>query len=134
MDARLAEEVRMTLYRYARAVDDRELDTLAALATDDVELRRVDGLHTGREAFLRIYRDFFASEVDWSRHLVTNIEVEGDGDRASTRAYFEAAMTAGAASWLVFGEYRHELVRTGETWQFRRKTIDVQRKIDVVKA
>jgi len=134
MDAQLAEEVRMTLYRYARAVDDHDLDTLAALAADDVELRRVDGLHQGREAFLRIYRNFFASAVDWSRHLITNIEVEGTGDRATTRAYFEAAMTAGESSRLVFGEYRHELVHTGQSWVFRRKTIDVQRQIEVVKA
>jgi 3-phenylpropionate/cinnamic acid dioxygenase small subunit len=132
----LIEGVRATLHRYARAVDEHDLDGLSKLVTEDVELRRVDGLHQGRDAFLDVYRNFFASPVDWSRHLITNLEIEVDpaAGSAGSHAYFEAAMTEGTTGRLVFGEYSHDLVRPAGRWLLRRKSIDVQRTLELVRS
>ncbi|PXY35444.1 nuclear transport factor 2 family protein [Prauserella flavalba] len=123
------ERVRSVLHTYARAVDSGDLERLASLVTDDVELRRVDGPHEGREAFLAVYRDFFASPVEWCKHLVTNVDVVVDGGRAYVTAYFQAVMTSPDGAWAVYGEYADELVAVDGTWLFHRKTIDVQRKL-----
>lgn len=132
----LTEQSQASLYRYARAVDEHDLSRLADLVTDDVQLFRVDGLHQGRDAFLAVYRQFFASPIDWSRHLITNVEVALDpaGGAARSHAYFEAAMTDSTAAWLVFGEYRHDMVRTDGQWRFRGMSIDVQRKLKLVRS
>ncbi|MFI0719123.1 nuclear transport factor 2 family protein [Streptomyces sp. NPDC021224] len=57
---------------------------------------------------------------DTTQHLVTNHLVDLDGDRAVCTASFQAthrlAAAHGAPLWTLGGEYRWELVRTGDRW------------------
>ncbi|MDR7303921.1 nuclear transport factor 2 family protein [Haloactinomyces albus] len=118
-----------TLHAYARAVDTHDLTDLQRLITDDVELERVDGVRVGSESFLKFYRGVFDSEIRWSKHLITNVDIELAGDRAYVTAYFEAAMESTSAQWIVFGEYSDIVQLIGGQWLIARKQIDVQRSI-----
>lgn len=62
--AEQAEAARRVLHGYARAVDRKDESGLVELVTDDVALRRVDGVRKGRTAFLDFYRSFFEGPVE----------------------------------------------------------------------
>ena len=58
------------------------------------------------------------------RHLVSSILVDGDGDRASLRAYLQVVAMGddGSLQVAVQGTYDDELVRTADGWRFTRRS------------
>lgn len=121
------EAARTVLHAYARAVDRRDEEALSLLVTEDVVLRRVDGLREGRAAFLEFYRSVFAGPVEWSKHLVANVVVEPVPDGLLVAAYFEAVSVAGEDARMIVGEYQDRLRAVGDRLQIAEKGIDVQR-------
>jgi uncharacterized protein (TIGR02246 family) len=93
--------------RYCRAVDDRDLDALAALVHPDVVTTRIGEERHGRQAFLDVYREFNASmAAGRSIHAVSNIVAErADDGTVRTSAYFQATMLDENETRLVFGRY-----------------------------
>ncbi len=82
-------------YRYARAVDEGDLDELRALATPDVKVSRGGGEPAeGIEAFLDVYRAHNALQVPVCKHVITNItaQPEAADGTVTTHAYFEAKL------------------------------------------
>lgn len=65
-----------------------------------------------------------------SQHLVSNQQVELDGDRARCRCYLQAQHTVrgaeGGENFIMAGRYEDEVVRTPDGWRIshRRLTID----------
>lgn len=65
-----------------------------------------------------------------SQHIVTNQQVQLDGDRATARCYLHAQHTLrgteGGDNFVMAGRYEDELVRTPKGWRisFRKLTID----------
>ena|SRR2546421_644833 len=134
-DATLSGRAAQFLYTYARAVDEGDLETLAALAADDVQLTRVDGTKQGRDAFLALYRAFRDSPVLGSKHVVTNVQAfrEG-GDLVRVRAYFEATMFDPDGTRVVIGQYSDTLRDTGDDFRYVHKRIAVERVVNLAAA
>jgi 3-phenylpropionate/cinnamic acid dioxygenase small subunit len=131
-DAALSARAAQFLYTYARAVDEGDLDTLAAMAADDVQITRVDGTHQGRDAFLAVYRAFRDSPVLASLHVITNVQAfpEEDG-LVRVRAYFEATMFDADGSRKVLGQYADTVRDTGDALVYVHKRIAVERVVNL---
>jgi uncharacterized protein (TIGR02246 family) len=134
-DAILSGRAAQFLYTYARAVDEGDLDTLAAIAADDVVLTRVDGTRQGRDAFLALYRAFRDSPVLGSKHVVTNVQAfREDGDLVRVKAYFEATMFDPDGTRVVIGQYSDTLRDTGDDFRYVHKRIAVERVVNLAAA
>jgi 3-phenylpropionate/cinnamic acid dioxygenase small subunit len=134
-DATLSGRAAQFLYTYARAVDEGDLDILAAIAADDVQLTRVDGTKQGRDAFIALYRAFRDSSVLGSKHVVTNVQAfpEGDG-LVRVTAYFEATMFDPDGTRVVIGQYSDTLRDTGDSFLYAHKRIAVERVVNLAAA
>jgi uncharacterized protein (TIGR02246 family) len=131
-DAALSGRAAQFLYTYARAVDEGDLDTIAAIAADDVQITRVDGTHRGRDAFLAVYRAFKASPVLGSKHVITNVQAFPEGpDLVRVNAYFEATMFDADGSRKVIGQYSDTVRDTGDALVYVHKRIAVERVVSM---
>ena len=62
------------------------------------------------------------------RHVVTNLRVDTDGDRAVAHCYLLDFLTvAGATELLSPGEYRCELVRVAGAWRLTHRAVAMDR-------
>ena len=131
-DPALAGRAAQLLYTYARAVDEGDIDTLAEIAAEDVQLTRVDGTRSGREAFLDLYRAFRDSSVQVSKHVVTNVQAfwEDDG-LVSIKAYFQATMLDENGTRLVIGQYADSARDDGDSLVYVHKRIQVEHVVAV---
>jgi ketosteroid isomerase-like protein len=119
------EEVRATMARYVRAVDEDGLGALAAVLAPEVVLRNPTA-HEGRDAVLAYYRTFFESGVTVSRHHTANVVVELESpDRARFSAYFLVLIGRGGRSYVGWGNYRDVLERRAGHWLIVEKVNDV---------
>jgi 3-phenylpropionate/cinnamic acid dioxygenase small subunit len=129
-NAELSARAAQLLYTYARAVDEGDLDTLSAIAEDDVALTRVDGTTHGREAFLALYRGFRDSDVQGSKHVVTNVQAFGEeGGLVRATAYFAATMFDPDGTRVVIGQYADSMRDGGQGLRFVHKRISVERVV-----
>ncbi|MFO7191080.1 nuclear transport factor 2 family protein [Thermocrispum sp.] len=115
------------MHRYQALVDAKDVDGLACLVTDDVELVRVQGNRKGREAFLDLYREFAASDVELAQHMLTNLQVSPlGGERYQVDACFWVITThrTGEARQ-VWGRYRNDIVQADGEWRIAAKRISV---------
>ena len=63
------------------------------------------------------------------RHVVSNLRVQTEGDRALALCYLLDFLTAnGATELLSPGEYRCELVRTDGEWKFASRAVHMDRR------
>lgn len=58
----------------------------------------------------------FIPGFDTTRHTITNINVDIDGDRAQASADVHAAHWLAGATWVISGIYRYEFVREADRW------------------
>jgi hypothetical protein len=78
---------------------------------------------------LRGFADFVPTMAPGSRHLVSNVSIDGDGDAATTKLYLQMYSTAGGAAetkLVISGVYEDTLRRDDSTWRFvtRKLTVD----------
>lgn len=121
--------IQETLHRYCHCLDRGRWEEFAGLFTDDcrLDLSQVLGLYEGA-AGIRQFCETMRSVGLFMRHLMTNIVVEGDGERARTAAYVVAITgPRGATPQQTTGFYEDELVKRGRHWLLRRRrlTLDV---------
>jgi uncharacterized protein (TIGR02246 family) len=115
------------LVRYAGALDAGDVATVVDCFTADAALESpAIGRIAGRDA-IRAFAERFAAQraagVQF-RHLVTNIAVEIDGDRARVTAYLMVFITEnGASRRLPPGRYECAAVRETDVWRFSRRTV-----------
>ena len=105
-NALLAARSAQLYYTYARAVDEGDLDTLRAIATDDIKTSRgtnptVDGV----EAFLDVYRAHNDLHIPVCKHVVTNIMARRVGADIVTHAYFQATFLEAGKTRIIIGRY-----------------------------
>ncbi|QGP80500.1 nuclear transport factor 2 family protein [Sphingobium sp. CAP-1] len=87
MDAMLAHyEIGRELTRFARAMDDRDWETLKAILTDDATADLGTGTLAGSDAIITLIRQYLDA-CGTSQHLLGNLIVEADGDSAISRSY-----------------------------------------------
>jgi 3-phenylpropionate/cinnamic acid dioxygenase small subunit len=112
-----------TLSRYCHCVDRKRWDEFKALFTPDccLDFSQVLGRFEGHDGIQR-FCDTMSSLGLFMRHLVTNVVIEGDGERARVAAYVLAITGApGPAQQYGTGLYEDELVKRDGRWLLHRR-------------
>ena len=115
------------LRRYAAGIDGRDREAVRELFTPDaiLDYRTTDGPRGPRDEVVDWLLDALAG-VTLTQHLLTNHDVEVDGDtaRATTLMFNPLVMATddGGASILFFGgRYEDEFVRADDGWRIRAR-------------
>jgi SnoaL-like domain len=120
--------IREILAEYCFHLDGGRFDEMAALFTKDGSWDTAFGAATGHLAISALacgLREGPPQPRPRSIHLVTNIAIALDGDRATVRSnWIVAANSADGPQISSGGGYADEMVRTAEGWRFRYRKID----------
>ena len=106
--------------RYARAIDERDLESLMALFCDDAVFTHGDGrtAATGAAELRRFYAGFMES-YDFSVHVPqTHVIEELDGERASGWVLGHAEVAEAGRLGAVAMRYDDEYRKVAGRWQF----------------
>lgn len=117
-------EIIDVLYRYGSILDDCDWNRLETCFVEDVVsvLAGAPPIE-GYPALEAAVRTALAA-YDKTHHLISNAEVELDGDRARLRANLLANHVQKGGNFVVGGVYREELVRTGDGWRISHHQLD----------
>ena len=112
--------IQQVLYHYAYALDARDYDALDEVFSADAKLHTSGGTLMSPAQ----YKAMCATELpklDATHHMVTNTSVTVDGDRANSRAYFQAQHVKGSlapdSQLLMAGWVDDEFERRAEGWR-----------------
>lgn len=113
-----------TLAAYCHNLDRGRWQEFAALFTADcrLDLSQVLGCYEGSQG-IEQFCDNIRSAGICMRHLVTNMVVRGDGDRARVESYVLAMTGAAGNLHQTTGFYDDELVRRDGRWLLHRRTL-----------
>jgi hypothetical protein len=129
------EAVRSTWLDYCNRLDARDFSALGDVFTEDAEVemvglaRSLDGTYRGRRG---IIEDFYvrtegaspgAEPALQTGHLSTNMQIELDGDEATTLAYFFEIVDD---NLVLIGTYQHRMRRDADRWRIGRLRISVR--------
>ncbi len=126
LDLLLAERaIARALTRIARAMDARDWDGLAAELTEDATAELGTGPLTGPAAIIGLIRSYLDA-CGPTQHLLGNLLVEVDGDRASSRCYVsDMHLGQGAMAGETFatlGDYHDTWRRIDGHWRLAHRT------------
>jgi hypothetical protein len=112
-------EISRAIYRFARAMDERDWSALDAILSAEASADLGTGSIRGRAAIVANMRSFLDA-CGPTQHLIGNILVEIDGDSASSRCYVsDLHRGTGAKAELSFstiGEYHDRWQRSDRRW------------------
>ena len=117
------QEIVELLYRYARGVDTRDWALWRTVFTEDAELDySTTGGPVGGRDEVTSWLESSIGLLPMIHHVVSNFQIDLDGDRAKVRALFHCtAQLPGLDDLLVTGGYYdEELVRTPAGWKIHR--------------
>jgi len=120
--------IREVLAEYCFRLDDGRFDEMAALFTEDGTWDTAFGKATGRQAIAELARSLRARAAEprpRAVHLVTNIVITLDGERATVRSNW-MVMQNGAEGPRIGsgGAYYDEMVKEDGRWLFQHRKID----------
>ena len=116
------------LYRYGSSLDDRNWARLASCFTPDaVALYGAElGQQDGYAAIERACRSAL-EPLDSSQHIITNPEIEIEGETARSRCYLHAQHTKkgklGGDNLTIGAMYLDDIVRTPEGWRIKKREL-----------
>ncbi|MDP6867534.1 MAG: nuclear transport factor 2 family protein [Acidimicrobiales bacterium] len=120
LEDRIAAEDLLT--RYATAVDRRDWEQYRSIFTTDAEIDYTSA--GGIAGTIDEIVEFLSTSLEMfemTQHLVSNIDLEVNGDSATVTAMFNNPMRLpGGDTWFTGGWYHHDLVRTPNGWRSRR--------------
>jgi ketosteroid isomerase-like protein len=121
------QEISEICYRYGLALDRRDWAALAALFTPDADAFYLDlPPARGYQAIEDTCRAAFAP-LSATQHLISNVVVRLDGDRAEAACYLQAqhvrSGTAGGDNFIIAGRYDDKLLRTPDGWRIRERRL-----------
>ncbi len=107
--------------RYATAVDTRDWDAYRSVFTADARIDYTSaGGIAGSVSEMCAWLEQVLSMFSATQHLVTNFQIQVDGDEATATAIVLNPMQLeGQPVWTMGGWYHHRLVRTPEGWRSR---------------
>ena len=110
------------LNRYATAVDRRDWQQYRSIFTADAEIDYTSA--GGIAGTVDEIVEFLSTSLEMfemTQHLVSNIDLEVNGESATVTAMFNNPMRLpGGDTWFTGGWYHHDLVRTPDGWRSRR--------------
>ena len=123
------QEITEICYRYGLAVDSRDWAALAACFTADANAFYLDMPPArGYQAIEDTCR-VALTPLSATQHLISNVVVRLDGDRASSSCYLQAQHvktgTPGGDQFIIAGRYDDRLVRTPDGWRIRERTLAI---------
>ena len=116
-------DIQRVIHDYAWACDNGDWALLRSIFTDDAELDySTTGGPAGPRDEIVAWLEASLSQVETIHHVVSNFQIDLDGDRADVVAMFHCSIRLpGADGMLVTGGYyREEHVRTADGWRIRR--------------
>lgn len=120
-------EIERCLIRFARAMDYRDWTALGALMCDDVTGNFGTGLLHGREAIIDLIRQYLDA-CGPTQHLLGNILVEVDGNKAHSHAYVhDRHLPAGGTTsptYYTLGDYHDNWIKLGDKWLLLKRVKD----------
>lgn len=128
------EAVRATWLDYCNRLDAFDYERLADVFTEDATVevnglgRSLDGPYLGREQIIGFYRSTDAPSPDvplgaMTGHLSTNMQIDLQGDEATTLAYFFEIVDN---NLVLIGTYQHRMRRMADRWRFAFLRITVR--------
>jgi uncharacterized protein (TIGR02246 family) len=113
--------------RYTTALDRGDVETLVDCFTPDGSLDSpAVGQHAGHAA-IRAFAERFARFHEAGaqlRHVISNLAVEIDGERATATCYLLNVLTRdGKSRLLAPGRYECELVKSAGQWRFQNRIV-----------
>lgn len=137
-----ANRIRATLHAYCRCIDAFDIDALLAevYTPDAIDDRQTGAPLSGHQDVLRGHGDirrYFErafETVEALAHLLTNVDVRVDGDRAATSsrvlAFHWLRSTADQgptrpADFVMMGTYDDELSQTADGWRIARRHVSM---------
>lgn len=119
--------------RYATALDHGDVETIVDCFTEDgVVDSPVMGSFSGRAAI----RDFAERNARLHhsgvqmRHVISNVQMDVEGDRASASSYLLNYLTKdGTCELLSPGEYKCRLVKEAGTWRFQYRLVELDKPV-----
>jgi uncharacterized protein (TIGR02246 family) len=112
--------------RYCCALDNGEVETVVGCFIEDAVLKSPVIDIRGRDEIRAFAGRFAAQRAAGTqfRHMVTNIAVTIDGDRATATAYLLVLISKdGGHRTLPPGRYECELVKEDGQWRFSRRIV-----------
>jgi hypothetical protein len=120
-------DIQRVVHDYAWACDNADWALLASVFTEDAELDySTTGGPKGSRDEVVAWLEESLSQVEMIHHVVSNFQIDLDGDRADVRAMFHCSVRVPGMDGLIVtgGYYRQEHVRTPEGWRIRRQFED----------
>lgn len=117
-------DIQQLLYRYAIAIDTRDLDALDRIFTPDAHLdMSVAGTLTPAEYKAKAAVEL--AKLDATHHLIGSPVITVDGDAATARTYYQAQHARngcpGGPLLMVGGWIDDALVRTSDGWRIQAR-------------
>ena len=115
------------LVAFARAMDERDWQAFAAITSADLTANMGRGELTGRDAIITFMRSFL-DNCGPTQHLLGNVTIDVDGDRAKSSAYV-CDMHLGNSdhpdlTFRTLGRYKDEWVKIDDCWRMVRRVKD----------
>lgn len=113
---------------YAWILDHGPRDRLTEVFTQDVHAVLVGNEFNGVDEFIaKVKRALGPLSI--SQHMVSNQQVQIDGDTATCRCYLQAQHTVygaeGGENYIMAGRYEDHLVRTPDGWRIADRTLTI---------
>jgi uncharacterized protein (TIGR02246 family) len=113
--------------RYTYTLDAGEIDTIADCFTEDGALvSPAVGTHRGRAAILAFAEQFARFQTSGSqlRHVISNLMMQVDGNRAHATCYLTVFLTRdGKSRLLAPGLYDCEPRKSDGMWRFQNRVV-----------
>lgn len=120
------EAITAVIHKRARTTDQRDLEgSLSCYHPDGTEDH--EGFDGSIEQYLRTASPVFMADspVETCFHLIGNVEIQLDGDRAASQCYFICCLTANEGgrrrSFTNAGRYLDDFERRDQEWRITRR-------------
>ena len=112
-------EIQELRFRYHIAVNERQLEDISALFSEDGEAHFGEiGSARGRAEIAALYRDVVGGSP-FIKQFIHNHVIELSGDTATGLSYLEAKIVSNGESVLVAARFDDSYVRENGLWRFR---------------
>lgn len=117
-------EIARALTRFARAMDERDWDTLLAILADDATGELGEGSLASPAEIVGTIRRYLDA-CGPTQHLLGNLLVEVDGERAQSRCYVSdmhlGQGTAAGETFATLGDYHDSWRRVAGEWRLTHR-------------